>query len=476
MKVEPCLLDIFMNYLTLVNKENLIRDKYINNLELVDYLDVFGKKIKIEKSTLKSYLKLKEFLETKDIYVEIDSCYRTIEEQQKNIDEFTIKYGEDYVKQYVAPVKASEHHTGLAIDLCLKVNDEFLVENEDLIKNEDIFLEIHKYLKKFGFILRYPKEKEQITGYSYEMWHIRYVGIVPATIIYENNLTLEEYLSSFSGVLVVNKEKNMTSRDVVNEVSKVLGIKKIGHTGTLDPMAEGVLVLTIGKATKLGELLTSYEKEYIAEVEVGKMTDTLDVTGNVLEEKELTSNLDYEKICSSFRKKYLQEVPIYSAVKVNGKKLYEYARNDEKVILPKKEVEIKNIELLDNKYNTFKFKTLVSKGTYIRSLIRDMGISVDEYFCMRSLIRTKQGDFSIDNSYTLKDIKSNNFKILTIEEVLTSYPVINIDNDILLKKIKNGCRIDNIYNVKNKVLFSYNNKVISIYENDNNILKIWKMI
>lgn len=465
-----------MNYLTLVNKENPIKGRYFSNLELVEYFDVLNENIQVEKKALEAYLQLKEFLETMNIEIGIVSSYRTLEEQQKIIDEFTIKYGEDYVKQYVAPIGTSEHHTGLAIDLSFKINGEFLIENDDLMANEDIFLEIHKYLKDFGFILRYPKGKEDVTGYSYEPWHIRYVGKVVANIIYENDLTLEEYLTNFSGVLVVNKEKNMTSRDVVNEVSRILGIKKIGHTGTLDPMAEGVLVLTIGKATRLGELLTSYEKEYVTEVEIGKLTDTLDVTGNVLEEKQLTKKLDYEEICNSFKKKYLQEVPIYSAVKVNGKKLYEYARKNIEVELPKKEVDIKTMELLETNNNIFKFKTLVSKGTYIRSLIRDMGNSVDEYFCMKSLIRTKQGDFSINDSYTLKDVKNNNFKILTIEEVLNSYPVIVIDNDDLLKKIKNGCRINNIYNIKDKVLFIYNKKIIAIYERHNDELKILKMI
>lgn len=465
-----------VNYTTLINKEKLIKDSYYKNLALVDYNNVFDEKIQIEKTTLKAFLELKNFLEMKNIYICIDEAYRNFEAQQKITDEFTMKYGEKYAQQYVAPIRASEHHTGLAIDLAIKVDGKFLRENEELMANEDLFLEINKYLHQFGFILRYPQGKEQITGYSYEPWHIRYVGKVVASIIYKCNLTLEEYLSNFSGILVVNKQKNMTSRDVVNEVSKILGIKKIGHTGTLDPMAEGVLVLTIGKATKLGDLLTSYEKEYIAEVEIGKLTDTLDITGNILDQKEPSVNLNYKEICHSFEKKYLQEVPIYSAVKVNGKKLYQYARNNEEVSLPKKEVEIKKIELLDINKTTFKFKTLVSKGTYIRSLIRDMGESVNEYFCMKNLIRTKQGNFLIDNSYTLDKIKGNQFKILTIEEVLSSYPIVYIEDKNLLKQVSNGCRINNSYNIKDKVLFMYNNKIIAIYENDKNVLKIWKMI
>ncbi len=465
-----------MNYLTLVNKNNLIKERYFNYLELIDCENISNEKIKIEKKTYEAYLLLKFFLEEKGIYIGIDSCYRTVDEQQKIIDLHTREYGLDYVKKYIAPVKMSEHHTGLAIDLSIKVNGEFLIENDDLITYEDIFLEIHKYLKDFGFILRYPKDKENITGYSYEAWHIRYVGIIPAKIIYSNNLTLEEYLTNYSGVLVVNKNMGMTSRDVVNEVSRLLGIKKIGHTGTLDPMAEGVLVLTINKATKIGELLTSYTKEYVAGVEMGLLTDTLDTTGKVLKEKKVSKNIDIESVINSFNKTYLQEVPIYSAVKVKGKKLYEYARSNKEVELPKKEVTIKNMKLLDKDDSSFKFKCLVSKGTYIRSLIRDMGLSINEYFSMNSLIRTKQGNFSIDDAYTLEDIKNNNFKILTICDVLSKYPTIVMDDE-LLKKVSNGVRIEDTFDIDDKVVFKNEmDKIIAIYIKENNYLKIWKMI
>lgn len=464
-----------MNYLTLVNKENKIKNSYLNNFELIDYFDVLNESIKVEKKTLENYLALKSFLEKKDIYIGIDSAYRSIETQQEIIGKFIKKYGEEYTKKIVAPIRVSEHHTGLAIDLVIKVANEFLIENEDLMANETVYLEIHKYLHQFGFILRYPRNKEKITGYNYEPWHIRYVGIVPATIIYQNNLTLEEYLKNYSGILIVNKEKGLTSRDVVNKVSEILGIKKIGHTGTLDPMAEGVLVLTIGKATKLGELLTATYKEYEAGVAIGKLTDTLDITGKVIKEKNPKDNIDYNKIIKEFKKTYLQEVPIYSAVKVKGKKLYEYARNNIDIELPKKEVTIKELELLGQKNNIFKFKALVSKGTYIRSLIRDMGESVNEYFIMNSLTRTKQGSFSIKDAYTLNDIKNNNFRILNIEEVL-DFPIIKLDND-LLKKVSNGVILDNIYHIEDKVLMKdkYNN-LVAIYQNDNDKLKVYKMI
>lgn len=465
-----------MNYVTLVNGKNLIKDKYLKNLELVDYKTSFDGIVKLEKITLEAYLKLKNELEKNGIYIEIASAYRSIEEQQEIITEFENQYGKDYAAKYIAPVGYSEHHTGLALDLCINKDGKLLIRNEDLFANNHIFLEIHKYLHKFGFILRYPKDKKKVTGYDYEPWHIRYVGNVPAKIIYEQNLSLEEYLTNFSGVLLVNKEKDMTSRDVVNEVSRILGIKKIGHTGTLDPMAEGVLVLTIGRATKLGELLTAYEKEYIAEVKVGVKTDTLDITGNILEEKHIDEKIDYENLLKKFPKKYNQEVPIYSAVKVNGKKLYEYARKNENVDLPKKEVIIKKIELLEENKEIFKFKCLVSKGTYIRSLIRDLGNQIDKNFTMLSLVRTKQGDFTINNAYTLKEIKDNKFKILSINEVLNYYPVIKVDNK-LKKKIINGCKINNDYNIENMVLFKdKNDNLIAIYKKEGSNLKIFKMI
>lgn len=444
-----------MNYVTLVNKENLIKDKYLKNLKLVNYNTDSGALIQLEEKVLDKYLELKQFLKKKGIYVEIIKAYKNFEKQQN---------------------KSDEYHTGLAIDLGIKKDGKLITENDELLANNHIFLEIHKYLHKFGFILRYPKDKKKVTGYDYEPGHIRYVGNVPAKIIYEQNISLEEYLANFSGVLLVNKEKGMTSRDVVNEVSRILGIKKIGHTGTLDPMAEGVLVLTIGKATKLGELLTAYEKEYVAKVKVGIKTDTLDITGNILKREKIDKKIDYEELLKSFPKKYNQEVPIYSAVKVNGKKLYEYARNNENVDLPKKEVTIKKIELLGSDKESFEFKCLVSKGTYIRSLIRDLGNKVKIDFTMSSLVRTKQGDFKIKDAYTLNDINNNNFSILSIEDVLSNYPKIIMDKT-LEKKVVNGCRLDNHYNIKDMVLFkNQNNNLVAIYRKEGTYLKIFKMI
>lgn len=287
-----------------------------------------------------------------------------------------------------------------------------------------------------------------------------------------------------NGILLINKEENYTSRDVVNKVGKILGTKKVGHTGTLDPLATGVLVLCIGNATKLNEVLTSTYKEYEAEVTLGMLTDTLDITGNILKEESVQINQEeIEKALSKMCGKYFQEVPIYSAVKVNGKKLYEYARNHEAVELPKREVDIKELSLVgkikyqDNK-TIFKIKCLVSKGTYIRALINDIAKYLNTIGVMSKLNRTKQGKFILEDCYTLKDIENGNYKLIDIDKVLVDYPCIMV-SDYLEKLICNGAIIDNNWN-KDKILFiDKNNQLIAlykVYEKDNTKLKPWKML
>ena len=267
-----------------------------------------------------------------------------------------------------------------------------------------------------------------------------------------------------NGILIVNKDKDVTSRDVVNDLVHIFHTKKIGHTGTLDPLATGVLVCTVGKFTKLNLDLTSEYKEYIAEMRFGINTDTLDITGNVLNEDDI--KLDEEtitKAINSFKKEYEQEVPIYSSVKVNGRKLYDYARNGEKVELPVRTVNIKEIEVLSINGNDVKFRCLVSKGTYIRSLIRDIAVSLNTYATMTNLIRTKQGKFDIKDSYTIDDIKSNNYKILSLEEVLDLDIVTSSDN--LFKLIDNGVAIDYKSN-KDYILFRHNFDDIALYKKE----------
>lgn len=280
-----------------------------------------------------------------------------------------------------------------------------------------------------------------------------------------------------NGLLVVDKEKDMTSRDVVNEVSKIFKTKKVGHTGTLDPIATGVLVLTIGKATKLNELITATEKKYQVEAILGLKTDTLDITGNVL--KKENTNFTKEEIkntLNSFLGSYNQEVPIYSAVKINGKKLYEYARNKENVTLPKRVVNIKEIVLDDINYidnqTIIKFTCLVSKGTYIRSLVNDIAIKLNTVGTMKNLRRIKQGDYLIDKSYKLNDIRNNNYQIISIKEALKDYFTVKVDEKLKFKVI-NGQKLANIYN-QEYVLF-VDDDVIALYKSVNNELKPYKM-
>ena len=276
-----------------------------------------------------------------------------------------------------------------------------------------------------------------------------------------------------NGLLLVNKQSNITSSDVVIKVRKLLNIKKVGHTGTLDPLAEGLLILTVGNATRIQELITEKDKEYIATMKLGIKTDTYDTEGKIIDQKEVPNNLNIEEVLNSYIKKYNQEVPIYSSIKVNGKKLYEYARENIEVELPKREVEIKDIKLLSINNNEVTFKCLVSKGTYIRSLINDIGNTLGTYATMTKLIRTKIDNFSLDNSYTLEDIEKGNYKLISIEEIL-DYPKIEID-DNLYKKISNGVVLDNTYNIKDKVFFIYNSNVKAIYYNDNNKLKVYRV-
>lgn len=183
-----------MNYLVLVNKNNLIKESYFKDLELVECKNDDGDIIKVEKETYSAYLELKKYLDSINIDVVIGSAFRSIEEQQKIIDDFTKEHGEEYVKNYVAPIRTSEHHTGLALDLVLLVEEDENLAEGDLPLKERLYREIHKHLSDYGFILRYPVGKESITGYNYEPWHIRYVGRKAADYIYHNDLTLEEYV------------------------------------------------------------------------------------------------------------------------------------------------------------------------------------------------------------------------------------------------------------------------------------------
>ena len=272
------------------------------------------------------------------------------------------------------------------------------------------------------------------------------------------------------GILVINKPKGMTSREVVNQVSHLLYTKKIGHTGTLDPLATGVLVLAMGAATKIIELLTNDDKEYIAEFQIGKATDTLDITGKVLEEREVVAE-DGERlknVISTFERSYEQEVPLYSAVKVNGQRLYQYARTNREVSLPKRKVELKKLELLEAHFPFYTLFCKVSKGTYIRSLIRDIGFKADLPCTMTNLKRVKQGIFTIEESFTLEEIEKGSYQIKPIKEALENLPQIKVDDD-LARKIKNGVKLPALFSEDKGLLLDQEDHLLAIYEQDSKV-------
>lgn len=285
-----------------------------------------------------------------------------------------------------------------------------------------------------------------------------------------------------NGIIVIDKPKDYTSRDIVNIVSKKLNTKKVGHTGTLDPLATGVLVLPIGRALKVSELLTSNTKEYIAEVILGYETDMLDITGTEIK-RNIPSVTKEEllKVLKSYIGKYNQEVPLYSAVKVGGRKLYEYARSGTPVIPPSKEVEVYSLELISDLKHIkgaveFTIRCEVSKGTYIRSLIRDIAYSLNTYGTMKNLIRTRQGIFTLKDAYTLKDIEENNYKLLSIKECLPNIKTTVIEES-LLTKVKNGMVLDKFFKENISLLLDKEGKEIAIYiASGDNKVKPYKMI
>lgn len=285
-----------------------------------------------------------------------------------------------------------------------------------------------------------------------------------------------------NGVIAINKEKGYTSRDIVNIVGKVYHTKKVGHTGTLDPMATGVLVVCVGKATKLVSLLTATEKEYVADVLLGVETDSLDTDGNVLREENVDCDRTrIDQVLKSMKKTYLQEVPKYSAVKVKGKKLYEYARSNQEVKLPKKEVTIYDLERIsdvfyENGKIRFQIRCKVSKGTYIRSLIRDVAHELGTIGVMSGLCRTKQGEFELKDCVSLEQLKEQP-TIQSIAHVLSIYPQKVVDGKEE-EMILNGRKLSNRYNEKTIVFLNKDHRVLGIYQFDEEeqMMVPWKMI
>ncbi len=275
------------------------------------------------------------------------------------------------------------------------------------------------------------------------------------------------------GFLYIDKSEGLTSRDVVNQIVKIYGTKKVGHTGTLDPLATGVLIVGIGRATKLIDEVTSYYKEYEATVKLGIQTDTLDITGEIQEEVpfKMPSKEKLNDVLTSFLGKSMQEVPKYSAVRLNGKRLYDYARSHEKVELPKRKIDIKEITLLDVTKDTFSFRVTVSKGTYIRSLIRDIGLNLGIPCTMSSLRRTKVGSIKVEDCLSLDSITPTT-KVHSLDEVLDKYPVYELSPKEE-KYVLNGNKLKN-KTYGSKVRMKVKDELLALYkvdEKDSSMLK-----
>ena len=278
-----------------------------------------------------------------------------------------------------------------------------------------------------------------------------------------------------NGIILLDKPQNKTSRDMVNELNHIFGMKKIGHTGTLDPLATGILIVCLGKYTKLVPLLQDTKKEYIATIKLGIKTDTLDITGNVLEERKChIDKEDLLKALDNLKGKIEQEIPIYSAKKINGKKLYEYARENIAVELPKNVITIYDTELLEFKEDECTIKFVVEKGTYIRSLIQIICDKLNVIGVMQDLRRTKEWNFDVDkDSSLIDDIKSSNYKLYFAKDFL-DFKTYNLTNEEY-KKVQNGNKIF-INEDSNNIILMYQDKEIAIYQKEDNYYKAQIML
>lgn len=279
-----------------------------------------------------------------------------------------------------------------------------------------------------------------------------------------------------NGILVIDKDKGMTSADIVYHLRRVLHIRKIGHAGTLDPEVTGVLPIAIGQATKLIEMMHTRPKEYIGTGLFGYSTDSYDATGTVLKEKKLIqpfSGAEIQENMNKFVGEIVQVPPIYSAVKVNGKHLYEYAREEIEVERPQRKVEVKQYDLtkepvfdINTGQESFDFKIKCSKGTYVRSLVNDLGEKLDCPATMTYLRRTASSGFDITQAVKLKEIEENPKKatelIQPIDAFFKEYTQVDLTEEKWLK-VKNGAGISLETNAK-KVALRYNKKVKAIYE------------
>lgn len=288
------------------------------------------------------------------------------------------------------------------------------------------------------------------------------------------------------GIIIINKEKDYTSHDVVAKVKKILNISKVGHTGTLDPNATGVLPILLNKGTLLSKYLINHDKIYSAVLKLGEKTDTADSEGNIIERQEVEDNIfEEEKVRTAlegFLGKQKQVPPMYSAIKIEGKKMYEYARQGITIDLPSRDIEIYSITLegIDKEKKTITFKVACSKGTYIRSLCEDIAKSLGTVGYMKELNRLKVGDFKIEESITLNElenvVKNNDLSnhTISLEKFFENKDKIVLNNKEM-KLFLNGAFSKNSkkYNLKDGIyrIYDTNEKFIGIGTSSNSELK-----
>ena len=271
-------------------------------------------------------------------------------------------------------------------------------------------------------------------------------------------------------VILVNKQKGITSFDVCYKLRKIFNTKKIGHTGTLDPNATGLMMVLIGSATKINQFVLSLKKEYIATIKIGIKTDSEDIDGKIIEERNeiMPTKEEIEKILNSFLGKSKQTPPIVSALKVNGKRLYEYYHDNQEVDIKPRDIEIYAIELLDINNDTFTFKTTVSSGTYIRTLGQDILNSLGIIGTLVELKRTMIDDFKLEDASTIEEIAINQYKEFTTYDILKKYyPIYETD---IKENIINGkpLKLDLDYE---KILIVNNNVALAIYKKEDGLYR-----
>jgi tRNA pseudouridine55 synthase len=266
------------------------------------------------------------------------------------------------------------------------------------------------------------------------------------------------------GFLLIDKPIGMTSHDVVAKVKRKFNLKKVGHTGTLDPFASGLLILCVGKATKLASLFSNLDKSYTGIISFFKHYDTYDVTGKVMKESvvKLDQN-ELNKIAKSMETTYQQYPPMYSAIKIKGKKLYELAREGIEIERPSRTVHIYNFKIGTLENDELNFYTHVSKGTYIRSLAVDYAQKLNTYAALKALRRTQVGPYLVENAKSLDLVEVRD--MMTLEAYFKNHQMLEL-SDYLIQLVKNGVYLDQrqITTSSPFVVIDKNKQMIAYYE------------